>query len=108
VEETSIPDCPYCGELARYDVIMFGEYLHAYPMEQANIIIEQTDLMIVIGTSGVVAPASKIPLRAQDNGAKLIEINPTISRITPNVDVFIPLNSEQALPRILEAIKKTI
>jgi len=104
--EHSVPLCPHCGELIRPDVILFGEYLHAYPMEQAEMIIDQTDLMIIIGTSGLVAPASKIPLRAQDNGARLIEVNPSRSRITPNVDIYIPLSSGEALTQILNLLEK--
>ncbi len=101
-----VPRCPHCGEFVRPDVILFGEYLHAYPMDAANSIIQQTDLMVIIGASGLVAPASKIPLRAQDNQAKLIEINPQISRITPNVDVYIPLTSADAIPRILNRLSQ--
>jgi NAD-dependent deacetylase len=109
INDATVPLCPHCGAMLRPDVILFGEYLHGYVYERAQAIAQRTDLMLIIGTSGLVAPASKIPLMAQDHGATLIEINPQPSRITPNVDLFIPAPCGEILKSIadtLEAIFK--
>jgi NAD-dependent deacetylase len=103
-----LPRCPHCAALLRPDVILFGEYLHGDVYEQAQAVASQTDVMLVIGTSGLVAPASKIPLSAQDHGATLIEINPQPSRITPNVDIFIPASAGQALPHLLHILEECL
>lgn len=107
-ESGQIPRCPHCDAYLRPDVILYGEYLHGYVMDQARTIASQTDLMIVIGTSGLVAPASEIPLTAQDSGATLVEINPERSRITPNVDVFISATASVALSSIRKTIEKSL
>lgn len=103
-ESGQILRCPHCDAYLRPDIILYGEYLHGYVMDQARTIASQTDLMIVIGTSGLVAPASEIPLMARDSGATLIEINLQPSRITGEVDVFIPLPVSAALSSIRQTI----
>lgn len=105
IASATLPACPHCGTLVRPDVILFGEYLHGYVYEQAQAIAQHTDVMLIIGTSGLVAPASKIPLLAQDHGATLIEINPQPSRITPNVDVFIRAPCGEILKEIAERVE---
>jgi len=104
ISSTALPTCPHCGAMVRPDVILFGEYLHGYVYEQAQAIAQRTDVILIIGTSGLVAPASKIPLTAQDHGATLIEINPQRTRITPNVDVYIPAPCAEVLHTIAESL----
>lgn len=103
-----IPRCPHCDAYLRPDVILYGEYLHGYVMDQARTIASHTDLMLVIGTSGLVAPASEIPLMAQEAGATLIEINPVQSRITPNVDVFLQMTASAGLSGIRNTIAASL
>lgn len=102
--ESDLPHCPHCGRWVRPDVVWFGE---ALPMRELNAAIsasEQTDLMLVIGTSGLVTPAANMPLYAKQHGAMVIEINPDNTPLTPLVDLHIPAPSGAALPRILTVL----
>jgi NAD-dependent deacetylase len=54
--------------------------------------------MLVIGTSGVVRPAADMPHYAKGHGAKLIEINPAESEVTPGVDLWLAAPSGDILP----------
>jgi NAD-dependent deacetylase len=96
------PACPYCGGNVRPDVVWFGEYLYPEPLRAAEKVLAETDLMLIIGTSGAVAPASRMPLIARGHGAKLIEINPYESELTAAADLWLHGASGEVLPRILE------
>jgi NAD-dependent deacetylase len=62
--------------------------------------------MLIIGTSGLVAPASELPTIAKDKGAVLIEINPEPSQLTPLVDLHLSLTATAALSQIMNRVKE--
>ena len=70
------PRCPDCGERVRPDVVWFGETLPVAALTSAFDVVENCDLLVLIGTSGVVYPAAGFPELAHRSGARLIEINP--------------------------------
>jgi len=70
------PRCPECGKLSRPDVVFFGEGLPRDEWARAQELAANCDLMLVLGTSGVVYPAAHLPLTAKSAGAVLVEINP--------------------------------
>lgn len=100
-KDASPPRCPHCGAYIRPDVVWFNEMLPADALQAASQALSNCDVMLIIGTSGVVHPAAAMPLIAKQNGATLIEINPQPSEITRHVDLFIPAASGEALPQII-------
>lgn len=68
--------CLKCGGRVRPDVVWFGETLPKDEMRQAFRAAKECDLLISIGTSGVVYPAAALPGIARDSGATVIHINP--------------------------------
>lgn len=69
------PSCPSCGALLRPDVVWFGESLDPAAIGQALAAIEHCDVLLLVGTSGVVYPVAGFPLVARRRGAKIVEIN---------------------------------
>ncbi|ROQ89909.1 SIR2 family NAD-dependent protein deacylase [Desulfosoma caldarium] len=69
------PHCEACGGMLRPDVVWFGESLDADVLQRAYTSLEHCDLMLVIGTSGVVQPAASMGVYAQQHGAFVVEIN---------------------------------
>ncbi len=69
------PLCEACGAMMRPDVVWFGESLDPYVLQKAYGKMERCDVMLVIGTSGVVQPAASMGLYAQEHGAFVVEIN---------------------------------
>ena len=65
---------------------------------------QTADVMLVIGTSGVVRPAADMPFYAKQSGATLIEINPVESEITPAADLWLAGPSGDILPRVLAVL----
>ncbi len=81
--------CPKCGSLARPDVVWFGEPLPRDALERAIDEMQKADLVIVIGTSGVVEPAASLPLMAKEQGARLINVDPSPNRYDSVADIVI-------------------
>lgn len=98
------PLCGTCGNLVRPDVVWFGENLPARVLDAAWRAAERCDVMLVVGTSGVVYPAAQLPLVAQQQGAMLIDINPTCTPISEVADLFIQGRGGAVLPQLVAAL----
>ncbi|MFN8083333.1 MAG: NAD-dependent protein deacylase [Dermatophilaceae bacterium] len=71
------PRCPVCAQgLVRPGVVWFGESLPLGAFEAAVAAVEEADLVLVVGTSGLVHPAAQLPMVARQVGAFVGEINP--------------------------------
>jgi NAD-dependent deacetylase len=70
------PRCDACGALIRPGVVWFGEALPEDAFEAAVDAAANCDLLLTIGTSGVVYPAAEIPKIAARAGAAVIQVNP--------------------------------
>jgi len=102
-KQASPPRCPYCGAFIRPDVVWFEEMLPADALRAADQAL-YCDVLLVIGTSGVVYPAANMPFIASQRGAQIIEVNPVSSEITRIADVFVPAPSGEALPQIVSLV----
>ena len=69
-----------CGGVLKPDFVFFGEALPMETFSRAMAATAGCDLMIVIGTSAVVSPASELPRLAVQSGSRVLEVNlePTI------------------------------
>lgn len=89
------------GGRMRPDVVWFGEMLPADAVERASEAIRDCDLLLVIGTSGVVYPAAGlVPLHR----GLSIEINPQASGVSSACTFAIPMTAAVATPPIVDAI----
>jgi NAD-dependent deacetylase len=104
-EETAPPRCPRCGSHLRPDVVWFGEMLPAPAVERAWSLVAGSDVLLVVGTSGLVWPAAELPHIARRSGAAVIEVNPVPSEVTPLADVFLPGAAGVVLPDLVEAVR---
>lgn len=103
VQAGGVPYCPECGSMMRPDVVWFNEPLPQDALETAMFISSYCDLMLIVGTSGLVTPAAYLPHQAKEHGAALVEINPSPSAITSHTDMFIQGVAGEALPLLLAA-----
>lgn len=69
------PACPHCGNLRRPGVVWFGECLPAAALARAEAAAQSCDLMLVVGTAGVVYPAAGLVFQAQHAGARVVIVN---------------------------------
>lgn len=98
------PTCPHCGGYIRPDVVWFEELLPADALDQAEVAARACDVLIVVGTSGIVFPAAQLPWAAQAAGAQLIDINPDETPYTTQAAVSLRGPSGIVLPVLVEAL----
>jgi len=95
------PVCPFCTGMIRPGVIWFGEQLPAAEINLAWAAAESCDVILVVGTSGVVYPAAHIPFLAKEHGARIIDVNPDHDAIASIADLFLQGPSGEILPQVL-------
>ncbi|WP_137937380.1 NAD-dependent deacylase [Chitinivorax sp. B] len=77
----SPPKCLECGGMIRPGVVWFNEPLPVNILDGAFELSNSCDLLIVVGTSGVVYPVAQLPEVARNAGHKVIQINPARSEL---------------------------
>lgn len=104
---TSIPPECRCGNVLRPEFVFFGENIPPDAHRQAATAVDKCDLLIVVGTSATVAPASLLPLSAKRRGAFLLEINPTRTELSYRMsDIHIAEPAGKALSAIISALDR--
>jgi NAD-dependent deacetylase len=98
------PRCS-CGGPLRPNFVFFGESIPPEAHQKAMDAACKCDLMLVVGTSGTVAPASFLPGIAKEHGATIVEINPSRTEISRQIaDVSIHETAGLALPCLVTAV----
>lgn len=97
----SPPHCPDCGSLARPGVVWFGETLPEGSLQAAVDAARTCDVMLVVGTSGVVQPAASLASVSRSAGATVAVINPDLNTAVPGC-LFLKGPAGEILPEILE------
>jgi NAD-dependent deacetylase len=94
-----------CGGLVRPDVVFFGEPIPRKAQEEADLLAASCDLLLIIGTSGEVAPANYLPLTAKDRGAVIVENNLEPTILTHSVtDYFLPGQAGKLWPLVIKEL----
>ena len=98
------PVCPYCGGDVRPGIVWFGEALPTEQWERAEQAIRGSDLVLVIGTSGIVYPAASLPEHAARAGVPVIEFNPEPSALSSIARHRVPVTAATGLPELVRAL----
>ncbi len=99
-----IPHCPGCGSILKPDIILFEEQLPALSWIEAQQACRKCDLLIIAGSSLEVMPVAGLPMRALENGARLVSINKTATYIDVRADAILQEDVAEVLPQIAEAV----
>lgn len=100
--QTGAPPRCACGGVLKPNVILFGEMLPQDILTQSQAEARAADLMIVVGSSLEVAPASDLPLLAVETGARLIIVNYDPTPADPEADVIIREDVARVLPALFK------
>jgi len=100
------PHCNSCKGLLKPDFVFFSEMIPQRVSDLSFAAAEKSDVMLLIGTTGEVMPASFLPYTAKEkNKATIIEINPDESLYTPKItDIFLKGKAGEILPELAEKI----
>jgi len=101
IEPGQPPRCGVCGNLRRPAVVWFGERLPQSSLDRAQAAAHACDLMLVVGTSGVVYPAAGLALTAHQSGARVVIVNPEPTDLDLVADACLREPAAQCLPFLL-------
>ena len=102
------PVCLRCGGLVRPGVVWFGEALPDEPWQQAVEAVASADVVVVVGTSGIVYPAAELPSAALAQGIPVIEVNPDATPLSASATATIRGTAANALPSLLDRLDDLI
>lgn len=97
------PRCDSCGDFIRPGVVWFGEVLPSEAIATADRAASHCDLLISVGTSGMVYPAADIPRIAGRHGATLVQVNPNESLMDDVFDMNLRGLATLVLPALVAA-----
>jgi len=104
-EDGEVPRCPKCNGIIKPNFILFGEQLPYEQLLGAKKASRAADLMLVIGSSLEVVPASELPLLAKRNGAKVVIINSEPTPLDKQVDLLVHGDVAEILPAIIHCME---
>ncbi len=107
VLEKAPPSCE-CGGLIRPGIVWFGEQLPDEPWQAAVEAVACADIVVVVGTSGVVYPAAGLPEVALARGAVVIEVNPEPTPLSEAATAYIRQSAGSALPTLLARLPELL
>jgi NAD-dependent deacetylase len=104
LEENGLPTCPACGKLVKPDIVLYEEMLPEIAWLNAQHHFEESDLVLVIGSSLEVSPVNQLPYYGLEHGARLIIVNYSPTQLDSYADVLIAVDVAVALPKILAGV----
>ena len=96
-----LPTCSPCGGLLRPHIVWFGESLARDDVARSYAALESCEIMLIIGTSGVVYPAASFAPVAKSAGAFVVEVNLDPTPNSDVVDLAIHGRASDILPQLL-------
>jgi NAD-dependent deacetylase len=96
-----LPTCRQCAGLLRPHIVWFGEPLNPADLAQCAAALRRCDVLLVIGTSGIVYPAAGFASAAKEAGAFVAEINLDETPQTGLVDVSIQGRAKEIVPLLI-------
>lgn len=89
-----------CGRFWRPDIVWFGDCLNRDVLAGARQAIRTCELLVVVGTSGVVYPAAQLAVEARSFGALVVEINPQATNLTTSCDLSLRGTAAEMLTQL--------
>lgn len=99
-----LPTCRQCNGLLRPHIVWFGESLHAEDLARCASALQACDMLLVIGTSGVVYPAAGFASTAKEAGAFVAEINLDSTPQSDLADLSMRGRAKDVVPLLLETL----
>lgn len=96
------PQCERCGGHLRPGVVWFGESLPANQLDAAFAAAKDCDVLISIGTSGLVYPAAEVPGLAWQAGAVVAHVNPLANISRGEREYALAGAAGETLPMLIE------
>eukprot|EP00397_Hematodinium_sp_SG-2012_P024173 GEMP01025167.1.p1 GENE.GEMP01025167.1~~GEMP01025167.1.p1 ORF type:complete len:547 (+),score=122.53 GEMP01025167.1:43-1683(+) len=101
------PTCPKCQGFLKPDGIYFGEPLVKGVLQNCMRMAIDSEVILIVGTSGKVSPARQLPLlaRKEPEPSKVVEVNPNNTLLSNHADIRLIGQSAKILPQILAEVE---
>ncbi|GKS64700.1 NAD-dependent protein deacylase [Nitrospira sp.] len=96
-----LPYCQTCSGLLRPHIVWFGEALDQDTLSKSFQAVESCELLLIIGTSGLVYPAAMLMPSAKTHGAFVAEINLDPTPYSSGVDLSVQARAKEIVPLLL-------
>lgn len=100
IPHRGVPRCPKCGGIVRPDIVLYGEELDYEALSGAEEILEESDVLIVAGTSLRVYPAAGLIYSSRAKAKILVNAEPT--PLNSFFDAFVRADVASILPEVLK------
>ncbi|MGV8877077.1 MAG: Sir2 family NAD-dependent protein deacetylase [Rhodoglobus sp.] len=100
-----IPDCSVCGGMLKPDVVFFGEFVPTRKFRLAAGLVDQSEALIVAGSSLVVNSGIRLVERALRTKKPLIVINRGVTKVDARADIKIDGGASLVLRELLERLR---
>ncbi len=107
-QQANQPVCSKCEGRIISSVVNFNDPMPEKEMKISKEHAAKCDLMLVIGSSLSVQPASNFPRKAKKNGTKLIIINIDPTTQDDLADIVVANRAGKILPQVVEKLKKIL
>jgi len=105
-EKNLPPVCDFCAAPLKPSIVLFGENLPNFEKYMSIDLAKKSDVMLIAGSSLMVAPICDLPLYTLSDGGKIIIINDEPTYLDERVEIVINNKTGIVLPLIVEEIKK--
>jgi len=95
-----LPSCAACSGLLRPHIVWFGESLAPEDLDRSYEALRRCEVLLIIGTSGIVYPAASFAPVAKAAGAFVVEINLDPTPHTELVDVSLQGRAKDVVPEL--------
>jgi len=95
-----LPSCAACGGLLRPHIVWFGESLASEDLDRSYESLGRCEVLLIIGTSGIVYPAASFAPVAKAAGAFVVEINLDPTPHPELVDVSLQGRAKDVVPEL--------
>ena len=97
-----LPTCIHCQAVLRPHIVWFGEALAEEDLRESYEALESCEVLLIIGTSGLVYPAASFAPVAKAAGAYVVELNLETTPSTEVVDCAFQGRAKDLVPALLE------
>ena len=96
-----LPRCTTCSGLLRPHIVWFGESLDPDDLDRSVTAVGSCEVLLIVGTSGLVYPAASFASLAKQAGAFVAEINLDPTPNSQIVDIAIGGRAAEVVPELL-------
>jgi NAD-dependent deacetylase len=100
----AVPRCGLCSGVLKPNVVLFGEQLPFHIVQQAQELLEASDLLIIAGSSLEATPAAHLPLAALSSGASLIIFNNMPTYLDERAAIIFREDVALSLPMVVDEV----